>query len=462
MTSPTRLTRRTAFRLTVLVAAIISVTNIIIFSILYIVINQQLSAHIKAHVAEVCDTFKDVQESGGIDALTKMVTKHAAVAQADEDIFLLTDANGKYLAGNIQPIPRFAGWATIQWPSLPLIGDWSGRRSSTSVVGTWIGVEGGYLFVGDGNGDINEAQSLLLKGLLYGVGISILAAIVGGLLLGVNAQRRIMAMERTLNAVAVGQLQERVPRSSAADDIDHVASLINNTLQRLQSLIANLKQVSGEIAHDLRTPINRMRQRLEVLQASSSDLSTYRGAVDDTMLEIDGIAETFDAILRISEIEAGARKSKFVDVDLTSLLLNVVDAVDAVAEEYGHKILANLGTAQKIKVYGDAQLLSQLFTNLIENAIVHCPRGCEIGVTLHAEQESVAVTVSDNGPGIPEAERPKVFRRLYRLEKSRSTPGSGLGLSLVSAIADLHAAGVTLSDNGPGLKVAVKFAGVAA
>jgi signal transduction histidine kinase len=454
---PTRLTRRTAFRLTVLVAALISVTNIVIFSVLYIVINQQLSTHLEAHVGEVMNTLTDVEETGGLDALAKMVTRHAAVAQADEDIFLLTDTDGKYLAGNIRPIPVFSGWKSILWEDLPLIGEWSTRRTSTSVVGLWADVKGGHLFVGDGNGDINEAQFLLLKGLLYGVSISILSAIGGGLLLGLNAQRRIMAMERALNAVASGQLQERVPRSSSADDIDHVASLINTTLDRLESLIANLKQVSGDIAHDLRTPINRMRQRLEMLQESKSDLPTFRGAVDDTVREIDGIAETFDAILRISEIESGARKSRFGDVDLGSVLRNVVDALEAVAEEHGDAIHAILA-ANKPLIHGDRQLLSQLFTNLIENAIVHCPTGSKISVALRSTGDEIIAAVADNGPGIPESERDKVFRRLYRLEKSRSTPGNGLGLSLVAAIAELHQAKVQLSDNKPGLKIEVTFA----
>ena len=454
----TKLTGRTAFRLAAIFAAIISLTNVAIFSILYFLISQQLSENLKAHVDEVRKTLVDVGESGGLNALAKMVSGHASVAESDEDIFLLTDKANNFIAGNIRPIERFKNWRTIQWQQLPLIGDWTTRRSSTAVLGKWTETKDGYLFVGDGNGDINDVQSVLLNGLIWGVAISIISAVAGGLILGFNAQKRIATIENALNAVASGQLKERVPRSSSKDDLDHVATLINATLDRLQKLISSQKQVSSDIAHDLRTPISRMRQKLEIVQQSSTDLQTYRATVDDALLEIDGIAETFDALLRISEIEAGARKMRFVDVDLNSLLTNVTDALTAVAEERGHRIATIVDPTRHKTTFGDRQLLSQLFINLIENSIEHCPAGTEIKVELRNDSGSPAVKIFDNGPGIPADERERVFRRLYRLEKSRSTRGSGLGLSLVAAIAALHNAKVSLADNDPGLIVLVSFA----
>jgi len=351
---------------------------------------------------------------------------------------------------------RFYGWRTIAWNDLRLIGEWPAGRASTAVVGTWTPVKGGYLFVGDGNGDINDAQSLLLNGLLWGIGISLLSSILGGYFLGLKAQRRVAEMEDVLNAVSAGQLQARVPRSHTSDDIDHVAALINNTLDRLKRLIDNLRQVSTDIAHDLRTPISRMRQKLEIVQSGSPDIATYRTAVDETIEEIDGIADTFDALLRISEIEAGARKEKFEQVELNRLLENIVDALEAVAEERHHR-LSSVIEQKALVISGDRRLLNQLFVNLLENAIVHCPEGSTIQVALESNSDRPVVTISDNGVGIPDAEREKVFRRLYRLEKSRTTRGSGLGLSLVSVIAELHGAKVTLSDNNPGLTVEVRF-----
>jgi signal transduction histidine kinase len=452
----TRLTQRTAFRLAALVAAIISLTNLVIFSVLFFAINSQLNENLKAHVEEVRRTLADVEVSGGFEGLAAMVNRHAQVAQSNEDIYLLTDSADQYVAGNIRVIPRFPGWKTIPWHELPLIGAWTAPRASTAVVGRWTTIKNGFLFVGDGNGDINDAQRVLLKGLLWGIGLSILSAMIGGYILGMNAQKRIAKMEGVLGAVASGQLQERVPRSPSADDLDHVAALINATLDRLQALIGNLRQVSTDIAHDLRTPIARMRQKLEVVQTNSSDLAIYESAVEEALLEIDGISETFDALLRISEIEAGARKRKFVDVELNSLLINIVDALEAVAEEQDQQLTGLIGNTPAT-VHGDRKLLNQLFINLVENAILHCPSGAQISVELAADGGHPTVKVRDTGAGIPPEEREKVFRRLYRLEKSRAAKGSGLGLSLVSAIAELHSAKVTLADNNPGLIVEVAF-----
>jgi signal transduction histidine kinase len=459
LTISSRVTRRTAFRLASFVVLIIALTNIAIFAVLYLVISQQLTLHLRAHIDEVRRTLVDVQggEADGFRELAAMVDRNALVARSDEDIYLLTDESGKYVAGNVSSLGRFSGWRTIAWKDLQLIGQWSSHRASDAVIGRWTPLKGGYLFVGDGNGDIKDAQRLLLTALLWGIGLSVICAVLGGYALGLKTQRRVGAMEQALDAVASGNLDRRVPRTTISDDIDHVAALINVTLDRLQRLIGNLKQVSVDIAHDLRTPISRMRQRLETVRSGPDCILAYKGAVDESIDEIDGIAETFDALLRISEIESGARKNKFVDVELNGLLTNITDALEAVAEERGHRLHPPAPTKNPIKVRGDRRLLNQLFINLIENAIVHCPQSADIAVELPDDRDRPVVRVKDTGPGIPAEERDKVFRRLYRLEKSRTTRGSGLGLSLVAAIAELHNATVTMADNAPGVVAEISF-----
>jgi signal transduction histidine kinase len=441
-----------------LVAGIITLINVIIFMIIYLIISQQLSSHLKAQLDEVRKTLVDVQgeEGDGFQELAAMVARHALVAQSDEDIYLLTDEAGKYIAGNVDSLERFEGFRTIPWKDLRLVGQWPSPRASDAVIGIWTPVKGGYLFVGDGNGDIKDAQRLLLTGLVWGICLSIVCALLGGYLLGLKAQRRVTEMEHVLDAVASGELHRRVPRNAVADDIDHVAALINATVDRLQRLIGNLKQVSVDIAHDLRTPISRMRQKLETVRSGPDSIDVYKETVDESLDEIDSIADIFDALLRLSEIEAGARKTKFVDVELNSLLANIVDALEAVADERHHK-LRPLTPASPVTVRGDRRLLDQLFINLVENAIVHCPQAADIEIELTADFQGAVVRVKDTGPGIPPEEREKVFRRLYRLQKSRTTRGSGLGLSLVAAIAALHDATVTLSDNNPGVVAEVRF-----
>lgn len=457
-----RHTRGTAFRLAALVAVIITLVNSVIFSALYYSLSAQLTAHLRAHIDEVRKTLIDVEErqSDGFQELASMIDSHARVAKSDEDIYLLTDETGKHVAGNVASLERFEGWRAIPWKDLNLLGDWSPHRASDAVIGRWTTVKGGHLFVGDGNGDIRDAQRLQLNGLLWGIALSVICAIGGGWFLGIRAQRRIGQMEEVLNAVAGGALDRRVPRGSASDDIDHVAALINAALDRLQRLFENLRQLSVDIAHDLRTPISRMRQRLERVRSGADDIEAYREAADASIAEIDNIAETFDALMRISEIEAGARKNRFADVDLKALLTNITDAVEAVAEERGHRLHPLRAGEGPLIVHGDRRLLNQLFVNLIENAIVHCPDPADISVEIANVNGAPVVRIRDTGPGIPADERERVFRRLYRLEKSRTTAGNGLGLSLVAAIADLHGARITLADNEPGLIVEISFASV--
>ncbi|MBS0253330.1 MAG: HAMP domain-containing histidine kinase [Proteobacteria bacterium] len=457
-----RHTRGTAFRLAALVAVIITLVNSVIFSALYYSLSAQLTAHLRAHIDEVRKTLVDVvgNEKDGFQELSTMIDSHARVAKSDEDIYLLTDETGKYIAGNVASLKPFEGWRAIPWKDLNLLGDWSPHRASDAVIGRWTPIKGGHLFVGDGNGDIRDAQRLQLNGLLWGIALSVICAICGGWFLGIRAQRRIGQMEEVLNAVAGGALDRRVPRGTASDDIDHVAALINAALDRLQRLFENLRQLSVDIAHDLRTPISRMRQRLERVRSGADSIEAYREAADASIAEIDNIAETFDALMRISEIEAGARKNRFANVDLKILLTNIIDAVEAVAEERGHRLKPLRAAEGPSIVYGDRRLLNQLFVNLIENAIVHCQDPADISVEIASVNGAPAVRVRDTGPGIPADERERVFRRLYRLEKSRTTAGNGLGLSLVAAIVDLHGARVTLSDNEPGLIVEISFPSV--
>lgn len=455
----TRMMRSTALRLAAFVALIVVALNTAIFTGLYISISHQLAAHLRAHIDEVRKTLIDVEgeETDGFQELSAMVEGHARVAQSDEDIYFLTNEAGDRVAGNVTSLQRFDDWRAIPWQDLKLLGNWPPPRSSDAVIGRWTKIRGGYLFVGNGNGDIRDAQRLLMDGLVWGIGLSVIFAILAGWLLGLRAQRRILQMEEALDSVASGALERRVPSAATADDIDHVAALINAMLERLQQLFRNLQQISVDIAHDLRTPITRMRHKLEIVRAGPDDVEAYKRTTDASIEEIDNIAETFNSMLRISEIEAGARKGKFVEIELNELLVNITDALDAVAEERGHQLHPPTPAAPMV-VQGDRRLLNQLFLNLIENAILHCSDPAVIRVETAELNGHPLVRVRDTGPGIPPDEREKVFRRLYRLEKSRTTAGHGLGLSLVTAIAQLHGAKVRLSDNAPGLVVEVAFA----
>jgi signal transduction histidine kinase len=226
-------------------------------------------------------------------------------------------------------------------------------------------------------------------------------------------------------------------------------------LDKIADLLENLRQVSNDIAHDLRTPLARLRQRLEDARNPASAPGDYERAIDHAIKEADALLDTFSALLRIAQIETGIRRSSFRVVDLSEVMRTVADAYGPDVEDSGRHLQADI--PQTLAITGDRELLTQLFANLIENALKHTPENTSVVMRLFRADGHVVAEISDNGPGIPEDERSRVLRRFYRLEHSRTRAGSGLGLSLVAAVADLHGATITLSDCNPGLKVAISF-----
>jgi signal transduction histidine kinase len=224
-------------------------------------------------------------------------------------------------------------------------------------------------------------------------------------------------------------------------------------LDRVQTLMIGLRQVSSDIAHDLRTPLGRLRQHLEEARDGATTTEAYAAATEAAIAEADALLDTFSALLRIAQIEAGVRRSAFAPLDLSATLRGVGEAYVAAVEESGHTL--KLDIEDGIEMTGDRQLLSLLASNLIENALHHTPAGTTIRLALHRAGTGFAMHVVDNGPGIPADERDKVLDRFYRLDRSRSTPGSGLGLAMVKAIANLHGLSLELGDARPGLDVAL-------
>jgi len=222
-------------------------------------------------------------------------------------------------------------------------------------------------------------------------------------------------------------------------------------------LIENVNQSSSDIAHDLKRPIARMRLRLDEVTRTAATPDQMRVAIEELITDLDSITATFDALLNITQIEAGARRCRFQSVDLERVVDDVFELYAPVAEDAGHALKSVKKSGGPFLVLGDAELLTQLIANLIENSVCHTPVGTTLGLQLERLGGTLRLTVSDNGPGIPEHEREKVFQRLYRVERARTSPGSGLGLSLVHAIAELHNARIALEDNKPGVRAIVVF-----
>jgi signal transduction histidine kinase len=290
---------------------------------------------------------------------------------------------------------------------------------------------------------------------VIGGGVSLLLAVSGGFVLGRGFLRRLEVVNRTSREIMSGRFDARIPVLHRDDELDRLAINLNATFDRVESLMESLAQISSDVAHDLRTPLSRLRQTLELARRTATTVEEFRTGTEAAIKEADDILETFSALLRIAQIESGSRKVGFGRVDLSTLFETILEAYVAVAEDAEHELISRI--APGISIAGDRELLMQLGANLVENAIRHTPTESRIEIDLRHEAGGAVAVFSDHGPGIPEGEYGKVFRRFYRLETSRTTSGSGLGLALVAAVADLHGTHILLGDNRPGLRVTVLF-----
>jgi signal transduction histidine kinase len=290
---------------------------------------------------------------------------------------------------------------------------------------------------------------------IAGLGAIVVLAALGGLYTSIWMRHRIDSISRISQEIMCGDLDRRIPMRGSDDEFDHLAASLNAMLDRIQELMRGVQQVSNDIAHDLRTPLTRLRQRLELASRRTRSTAELQATLVGSIADVDAILDTFSALLRIAQVEAGTRRAGFGEVNLSLLLSELVEAYQLVAEEQNQSLVAAVD--ETLTVHGDRDLLMQLFANLIENAIRHTPRGAVIHVDATAFAGSVDASVSDDGSGIPDLYRKAVLRPFYRLEASRTTPGSGLGLSLGLAIATLHEAKLELLDNNPGLRCVVRF-----
>jgi signal transduction histidine kinase len=362
--------------------------------------------------------------------------------------YLIVDKQGKRLAGDLPGVLARIGWSSIQ------VDEGNGDIGDLRVLTSSIDGDGRVAVAADRE-DIEEVQGAVLEGFASALGAVIVLGVGGGIALSLAFLKRVETIRRTADAISAGDFSRRVPIRGTGDDLDRLSQTLNQMLERIAELMESLQQVAADIAHDLKTPLTRLRHRLDLARSDPRALSPEGSLVETAVESIDSILATFDALLRIAQIEARTRRSGFREFDLSEVFATVVDAFAPSAEEAGKSLVGRI--APGIRIAGDRELLTQMLANLAENAIRHTPAGTRIEVSLAREGGGLVAAVSDNGPGVPEGERERIFRRLHRLEQSRSTPGSGLGLSLVRAVADLHGISLEVSDAHPGLRIRMKF-----
>jgi signal transduction histidine kinase len=376
--------------------------------------------------------------------------------------YSLQEPSGKRLAGNLPGLDARPGWHEIMLPEESEAGDHSEAHEEEDdedqIVLLALGrrLENGYdLTVAVDTYGAREAEEAIVGSFAWAAGVGLLLALIGGVLLSRGFLRRIAEINRATRAIINGNLSERIRIGETGDELDQLGSNLNEMLDRLAELMEGLKQVSNDVAHDLRTPLSRLKQRLEAVRLEAQTKQDYEQAVDEALQDADGALSIFGAILRIAQIETGSRRANFSDVDLSELVAGLAMTYAPVAEDLGKVLISHIEGDWHVR--GDRELLTQMFVNLIENALRHTPLGANVGLSVHNTGPGLTAEVYDNGPGVPKAERKKIFGRFYRLENSRSTPGNGLGLTLVAAVAALHGIRISLADNHPGLKVTLRF-----
>jgi len=362
-------------------------------------------------------------------------------------VYLLEDPAGRKIAGNIEPREPALGPMMLR---LSLDGQEVDVRASGYRM-----ARGQYLLVGQDTRVLRQMRIVIARAFGIGLLITLVLAVLCGAIISRTALRRVEAVSRTARAIMEGNLSQRVPTRGTGDEFDELAGSVNAMLDRIEELMDSIRQVSNDIAHDLRTPLTRLRQRLELARRRASTVEELKDALGDSIAQTDSILETFGALLRIAQIEASAHNTPKNMVNVSKLLTGIVDDFAPAAEDRGHRLIPEVEPGMVMP--GDPELLTQLVVNLIDNAIRHTPQGARISVHARPVGDNLEVAVSDTGPGIPESEWNNVLRPFYRLETSRTTEGSGLGLSLVAAIAQRHAAKVSFADNRPGLRVSVLF-----
>lgn len=421
-------------------------------------LNRQVDQALGNDVALMSARFAE----GGIEALARTIQQRLAEDSDDEEVYLLAGPDGRAIAGNLDAWPaRVPGDA--QWLEAPI------SHAGTASVGRvfWMDLEGGYrLLIGRDVANRLRLRELVADAVLYGAALAVLLAALGGVVVQRVLQRRIDRVAVTAAAIGQGDLSHRVPLSGADDEFDALARIFNGMLDRIGALMDGVREVSNAIAHDLRTPIARTRARLEESLRGATDAAGLRAAMERGIAELDGIIAVFQAILRIAEIEAGARRSAFAAFDLSAVLEDAAELYGAVAEEKGVRLDA--APAPGLAMVGDRDLVLQAVANLLDNAIKFTPPGGQVSLRAARREDTAEIVVRDTGPGIPEAERPLVTERFYRAEASRGTPGSGLGLTLVEAVAHLHGGQLRFEGNpdvacglGAVLRLALGEAGLA-
>jgi len=447
---PISFVRTATFRVALIQALLFALVVAGLFGLVWREIHSYVADQL--HTAVEVET-ASLREAARVGTLEPQIRQRLAVVPVGPDYYLLSDASGNRIAGNLLYHPHKAGWQSASITGAR--GRHKGHANRVDLYVTALG-DGRWLTVGRDNRDIGELDENLGRYFFFSVRVALLFALLSGGIAGHFFIKSVDRLSARAERIVAGEEPGPLRLRHGGVEFIRLARRLNRILERVRTLMENMRQVSNDIAHDLRTPLTRLRQRLESALAPGQDTALQREAIEQSIVEVDAVLATFGALLRISRIQARERQAGFAQINLSELFASMADVYGPVAEDAGRSVHASVQPDLGFK--GDRALLTQMLSNLIENAIHHTPEGTRITLSLNATTEGVVGCVEDTGSGIPVGEHKRVFDRFVRLDSSRTSPGSGLGLALVAAIADLHRVRITLLDRQPGVAVVMQFA----
>ena len=441
--------RTSVFQLALVYMGLFGVSVVALFAFMYWTTIGYLERQTDAVIQADIEGLREQYERRSLPGLVEVVRDRVRRDTEGRSAYLLVDSNLRPLAGNVSYWP----------PEFNRGGEWVDfvrnrpDEENVPVRARVLGVGPSYrLMVGREIRELEQINQEFRRASVWGISMMMGLSLIGGLLMGLSAQRRVAQLNRTTRRIIAGDLSQRVPLSGSRDEHEELARNVNTMLDQIESLLGGIRHVGDSIAHDLRGPLTRLRSQLEML---AEEPAPSKHQLEASLAQADAVLATFNALLRIARIESGAYRSAFARVDLAKIMRDVVELYQATAEDK-HIELGCEGL-EHVDVFGDRELLAQALTNLLDNAIKYTPAGGRIDIRLSQAGKQVRLSIADNGPGIPPAEREHVLARFTRLDAARSEPGNGLGLSLVRAVAEQHDGSLQLADNAPGLIVLLEL-----
>lgn len=457
MTALVKLVRTTAFKLTAVYLLVF--TLFAAFLLGYFswnterVLRQQINAAVDAEIANLSEQYSQ----GGLLRLVGTIERRSR--RPSSFLYLVTTPNGESLVGNVGELPGdvLSRSGRTEVPYTRYDEPEAGR---TAVVQIFALSGGMKLLVGADLEEQHRVGAIMTNATLWSAALIVILGVAGGWFVTRRVLHRLDDISDTSRSIIEGDLKRRLKVSGTGDEIDRLATTTNAMLDRISELMTGLKHVSDNIAHELKTPLTRLRNQAEDALRKGRPEEEYRRALDMIIDESDGLIRTFNALLMIARVEAGQLAASSSAYDMAELVQGVADLYEPLAEEKG--VALKVDVASPLRGYGNRELISQALANLLDNALKHGAEGPAGGtpeITIQALREGgkVRAIISDRGAGIPEAERGRVLERFVRLEASRARPGSGLGLSLVAAVAKLHGGALILEDNKPGLRAIIEL-----